>query len=88
MKSPVRDNCTPGSVRGAPGNRRPYRDQNLRFPRLAPWSPRSKINLRDAGPLPGVRLTVQDLRWHDLTVVTLSLRSVRRAILEWHRRRS
>jgi hypothetical protein len=26
VKSPVRENCTPGSVRGAPGNRRPYRD--------------------------------------------------------------
>ena len=26
MKSPVRENRTPGSVRGASGNRRPYRD--------------------------------------------------------------
>jgi hypothetical protein len=26
VKSPVRENCTPGSVRGAPGNRRPYLD--------------------------------------------------------------
>ena len=26
MKSPVLENCTPGSVRGAPGNRCPYRD--------------------------------------------------------------
>ena len=26
LKSPVREYCTPGSVRGAPGNRRPYRD--------------------------------------------------------------
>src|SRR5262245_20400793 len=26
LKSPVRENCTPGSVRGASGNRRPYRD--------------------------------------------------------------
>ena len=24
LKSPVLGNCTPGSVRGAPGNRRPY----------------------------------------------------------------
>ena len=24
LKSPVLENCTPGSVRGAPGNRRPY----------------------------------------------------------------
>jgi hypothetical protein len=27
LKSPVRENCTPGSVRGAPGNRRPYLDK-------------------------------------------------------------
>jgi len=26
LKSPVRENRTPGSVRGAPGNRRPYLD--------------------------------------------------------------
>jgi hypothetical protein len=26
VKSPVRENRPPGSVRGAPGNRRPYRD--------------------------------------------------------------
>jgi len=35
MKSPVRENRPPGSVRGAPGNRRPYRDQcrmQNRFP--------------------------------------------------------
>jgi hypothetical protein len=25
-KSPVREDCTPGSVRGAPGNVRPYLD--------------------------------------------------------------
>ena len=24
LKSPVLENCTPGSVRGAPGNGRPY----------------------------------------------------------------
>jgi hypothetical protein len=24
VKSPVREYCTPGSVRGSPGNRRPY----------------------------------------------------------------
>jgi hypothetical protein len=29
LKSPVRENCTPGSVRGAPGNRRPYLDKIL-----------------------------------------------------------
>lgn len=27
LKSPVLENCTPGSVRGAPGNRRPYLDK-------------------------------------------------------------
>jgi len=26
VKSPVQENCPPGSVRGAPGNRRPYLD--------------------------------------------------------------
>ncbi len=34
MKSPVLENCTPGSVRGAPGNRRPYRDDELRADEL------------------------------------------------------
>jgi hypothetical protein len=29
LKSPVRANCTPGSVRGAPGNRCPYLDNRL-----------------------------------------------------------
>ena len=32
LKSPVRENRPPGSVRGAPGNRRPYRD--VRFVKL------------------------------------------------------
>ena len=27
LKSPVREYCTPGSVRGAPGNRCPYLDR-------------------------------------------------------------
>jgi len=27
LKSPVRENRPPGSVRGAPGNRRPYLDK-------------------------------------------------------------
>ena len=27
LRSPVREYCTPGSVRGAPGNRRPYLDR-------------------------------------------------------------
>ena len=26
MKSPVREDCTPGSVRGRPGNGPPYRE--------------------------------------------------------------
>ena len=30
VKSPVRENRPPGSVRGAPGNRRPYRDKKGR----------------------------------------------------------
>jgi hypothetical protein len=29
LKSPVRENRTPGSVRGAPGNRRVYRDDGV-----------------------------------------------------------
>jgi hypothetical protein len=29
LKSPVRENRPPGSVRGAPGNRRPYRDSKF-----------------------------------------------------------
>ena len=35
LKSPVREYCTPGSVRGAPGNRRPYRDH--RMPKAGCW---------------------------------------------------
>jgi hypothetical protein len=31
LKSPVRENRPPGSVRGAPGNRRPYRDFGTKF---------------------------------------------------------
>ena len=31
LKSPVRENRPPGSVRGAPGNRRPYRDFSVQF---------------------------------------------------------
>ena len=34
LKSPVRENRPPGSVRGAPGNRRPYRDITVRFEKL------------------------------------------------------
>jgi hypothetical protein len=30
LKSPVRENRPPGSVRGAPGNRRPYRDCGIK----------------------------------------------------------
>src|SRR3974390_1759941 len=36
LKSPVLENCTPGSVRGAPGNRRPYLAKILNFFRLRP----------------------------------------------------
>ena len=32
LKSPVLENCTPGSVRGAPGNRRPYLAKINRHP--------------------------------------------------------
>ena len=31
-KSPVRENRPPGSVRGAPDNRRPYRDPGRELP--------------------------------------------------------
>jgi len=34
LKSPVRENRPPGSVRGAAGNRRPYRDITRDGPRL------------------------------------------------------
>ena len=36
LKSPVRENCTPGSVRGASGNRRPYLDCSLRYAGVSP----------------------------------------------------
>jgi hypothetical protein len=32
LKSPVLENCTPGSVRGAPGNRRPYLAKMKTYP--------------------------------------------------------
>lgn len=32
VKSPVRENRSPGSVRGAPGNRRPYRNPQAAYP--------------------------------------------------------
>jgi hypothetical protein len=35
LKSPVRENRTPGSVRGASSNRCPYRDLQLIYPPLA-----------------------------------------------------
>ena len=38
VKSPVRENRPPGSVRGAPGNRRPYRDPGAVNARLLPAS--------------------------------------------------
>jgi hypothetical protein len=34
LKSPVRENRPPGSVRGAPGNRRPYRDFSRQMSKL------------------------------------------------------
>jgi len=34
LKSPVRENRPPGSVRGAPGNRRPYLDRKSKRPKL------------------------------------------------------
>jgi hypothetical protein len=37
LKSPVRDNRPPGSVRGAPGNRRPYRDLMSLARRILNW---------------------------------------------------
>ena len=38
LKSPVRENRPPGSVRGAPGNRRPYRDfETLDMGQAAFW---------------------------------------------------
>ena len=33
LKSPVRENRPPGSVRGAPGNRRPYLDSMIKIKR-------------------------------------------------------
>ena len=34
VKSPVREYCTPGSVRGAPGNRCPYLDKQTTKPQM------------------------------------------------------
>ena len=42
LKSPVLENCTPGSVRGAPGNRRPYLANCIE---LTPLEPRFCIGL-------------------------------------------
>jgi hypothetical protein len=36
-RSPVRESRTPGSVRGALSNERPYRDVNLFFFSVSPW---------------------------------------------------
>ena len=41
LKSPVRENCTPGSVRGASGNRRPYLDWCLSGAGVSPMLIRS-----------------------------------------------
>lgn len=55
MKSPVRENRPPGSVRGAPGNRRPYRDppdNGVQMVRLTARRARSKVCIvRGAGPV-------------------------------------
>jgi hypothetical protein len=37
LKSPVREYCTPGSVRGAPGNRCPYLDKSQGGDRGGQW---------------------------------------------------
>ena len=39
LKSPVREICTPGSVRGVPSNRRLYRDGFLHVRRSLPGRP-------------------------------------------------
>ena len=43
LKSPVRENRPPGSVRGAPGDRRPYRD--VRFGKLCESGGESPLSL-------------------------------------------
>ena len=45
LKSPVRENRPPGSVRGAPGNRRPYRDITVRFVKLCESGGESPLSL-------------------------------------------
>ncbi len=40
-KSPVRENCTPGSVRGLSGNRQSYRDLRSKESTNRPWPPMS-----------------------------------------------
>ena len=50
LKSPVRENRPPGSVRGAPGNRRPYRDiikmkSKVRFVKLCESGGESPLSL-------------------------------------------
>jgi hypothetical protein len=53
VKSPVRENRPPGSVRGAPGNRRPYRD--LRAGQGGETGDKSEIRgpIRERNPRPG-----------------------------------
>ena len=51
VKSPVREYCTPGSVRGASGNRRPYLDSKIkskskvRFEKLCETGGESPLSL-------------------------------------------
>ncbi len=51
LKSPVRENRPPGSVRGAPGNRRPYRDKIASLVPLATGFTRSGLSVSPDGQL-------------------------------------
>ena len=45
LRSPVRENRTPGSVRGASGNRRPYRDGAKKSVVVAQLSDKQRVGL-------------------------------------------
>ena len=71
LRSPVRKNRTPGSVRGASGNRRPYRDARLRNHPTA-WSEFADLTLADLRrnyllPMAGQQLVQRDSQ-HTVTV--------------------
>ena len=51
LKSPVRENRPPGSVRGAPGNRCPYLDHGLVF--VSSWN--YSVTLLKFGPFGSCR---------------------------------